>query len=192
MERTGLQELLLETKSTVVYQYVEYDTDLYILDAPYQRGSVWTIDQRRALIRSLLIGLPVGSVVVSHLGYDKAEFLRVVDGKQRIETLRMFRQGEFGVPLEWFSEAECPAPAADGLAYWENLSPRGQRKLHMCPFPTIEFNATTEYRKDGDKTVRRPRTDEEILRAEAELYLLLNSGGTPHTEEDLARAAGQL
>ena len=37
------------------------------LNAPYQRGSVWTLDMRRNLIKSLLMGLPVGSIIVGVL-----------------------------------------------------------------------------------------------------------------------------
>ncbi|MFF7328261.1 DUF262 domain-containing protein [[Kitasatospora] papulosa] len=81
------------------------------LTPPYQRGSVWTLDQRIALVESWLRGISVGSVVLAdrwnHQWRDSdgklfdpesAPSLACVDGQQRITTARMWFADEFAVP----------------------------------------------------------------------------------------------
>jgi len=174
---------------------VEYD-----LDAPYQRRSVWTKEQRRNLIKSLFMGLPVGSVTVSKLPWrdylpETQPNYRVVDGKQRIETVRAFANNGFSVPASWFRpDALTDAAVASGKTEvtWDDLSIFTQRKFKMgTPLPASEFDASREYLGRDENTgewITRDRSDEEILRAEAELYGLLNGGGTPQTDHDMARA----
>ena len=73
------------------------------LDAPYQRASLWGTERRRELVKSLLMGLPIGSVIVSELGYRSGmPCVRVVDGKQRLEAVLAFAAGGFTVPGWWF------------------------------------------------------------------------------------------
>ena len=66
------------------------------LEPPYQRGPVWTEDQRIALIRSWLTGLPTGALALSTRDtprwarangdvYTTNKAIRaVIDGKQRL------------------------------------------------------------------------------------------------------------
>ena len=69
------------------------------LSPAYQRGSVWDLERRRNLIRSVLIGLPIGCVFLNRR--SPMSPLSVVDGKQRIEALRAFTHGEFSIPSDW-------------------------------------------------------------------------------------------
>src|SRR5262245_25385378 len=77
------------------------------LNAPYQRASVWSEDQRIALVRSWLLGLPVPAVLfnsrattawTAENGTDVMEtgqgLYGVVDGKQRIETAIAWFNGD--------------------------------------------------------------------------------------------------
>jgi hypothetical protein len=193
-----LPKISLSTANWTVGHWL--DVNHYDLDAPYQRGSVWTDDQRRNLMKSLFIGLPVGAVTVSKLPWrdhlpDTQKSYRIVDGKQRIEAVRAFANNEFNVPASWFRpDALSPDAVASGKTdvTWDDLAVVTRRKFGTSmPLPASEFNAETEYlgrdKVTGDWVTRR-RSDEEILQAEAELYGLLNGGGTPQTDEDMARA----
>ena len=202
-----LPELRLHTANYTVYHYLSWrknDNEFIDLDAPYRRGSVWTDDQRRNLIKSLAMGLPVGTLIISLLPYrEGGASCRVVDGKQRIEAVRAFYRDEFTVPGWWFEEEDLSGPElreADVL--FSQLSQRGQRGIEHAPLGCIEFKADVEYipNLEYDPTLRpgysefkdnphktnryniRHRSDEEILRAEAELYLLVNFGGVEQTE----------
>jgi hypothetical protein len=193
-----LPEILLSTYNWTVGHWL--DNENYDLDAPYQRGSVWTDEQRRDLIKSLHMGLPVGSITVSKLPWrdylpNTQKGYRVVDGKQRIDTVRAFANDEFSVPASWFrpgalSEEAVAAGKKD--VTWSDLSVVAQRRFDTSmSLPAHEFQAETEYLGRHDATgkwMTRQRSDEEILQAEAELYGLLNGGGTPQTDEDMARA----
>lgn len=79
----------------IVRQVEEGQLDV---DPPYQRGSVWTSDQRVALVRSWMIGLPAGVIIISDRDNPNwaaatedvykagAAVWAAVDGKQRILT----------------------------------------------------------------------------------------------------------
>lgn len=193
------------TASHYCYRLTEDDgTPRFDVDAPYQRGSVWSLEQRRSLIRSLLLGVPVGSMVISLLPYrEKRPSYRVVDGKQRIEALQAFYHGGFAVPGWWF-DLECfddPAARVRDVTS-ADLNRLGMHRIFERPLPVLEFKGdlewtknpdydpTRERDKDGNRLyLTRRRSDEEIVQAEADLYLLINFGGVAQTDADRARAA---
>lgn len=201
---TGLPEVRLSANAYTVGHWVldleeaasgVETTNKFDLDAPYQRASVWTLEQRQALVKSLYMGLPVGAVIVSVLPFRSGgASWRVVDGKQRVETVRMFIGGEFSVPAEWFRDDDLDRPCAEMVTFGE-LTGRGQRTFTMGrQLPALEFKGENEWHGTNDDGTQRwvRRTDDELLLAETELYLLVNGGGTPHSEDDLRRAAGLI
>ncbi|RJQ25038.1 DUF262 domain-containing protein [Candidatus Parcubacteria bacterium] len=89
---------------------------------PYQRGFVWPLMYQEQLIQSILNGLSINTV---HLvkkdeeGVDKW----VMDGKQRIETIRDYIQGKFGISL-----------IHKGTQYTNLLWEHIQDREHPCHF----------------------------------------------------------
>lgn len=167
----------------LVKQIDDGDIDI---NPPYQRGAVWTEDQRVALMRSLLSGVPVPTLIVNDrhgqhwtdtATYDRhsgdAPSYAVVDGKQRLLCLKAWFDGELAIPASWI-EAEYidhtedtrdgPYVRATGL---NDLGRRatGERIL----LPVGEAMAGS-------------------LREEAEIFLLVNGGGTPQTDADMDNA----
>lgn len=159
------------------------------MNPPYQRGHVWTDEQRRALIKSWIMGIPVGAVILNkrdteewrkNTGYEATgvgDVWGVVDGKQRIETARMWFNGEIRVPLSWFHESDVDDWADSlGLVSYRGLALPMQRHQGTSWFlPVIEGTLPTP-------------------EAEAELFLLVNGGGTVQEPEVMERArklAGQ-
>lgn len=65
--------------------------DIYV--PPFQRDYVWTIREASRFIESLLLGLPVPGVFLSKQADSKR--LLVIDGQQRLKTLRFFFDGVF-------------------------------------------------------------------------------------------------
>jgi hypothetical protein len=155
---------------------------------PYQRGSVWNLDQRIALVKSWLQGVPVPAVMVNdrtssewHARYGDENLSTgqgmwaVVDGKQRLETARMWFGDEFAVPASWFpaDDVDTTIDTPDGLyVCYSGLTKRGQTVMamggSMQPMTTAKLDT---------------------IEAEADLYLLVNGGGTAQTEADMAHAA---
>jgi len=165
LERLSLQNLNtpIETFWETAYPYV--------LDAPYQRQSVWSLEQRQNLVRSLLLGLPIGAIFVNDRGYDPRVRAKgyVVDGKQRIETCIMFARDQFPVPASWFRPKDVLRRVpGDVMVLYSGLSLRAQRGFGHAPVAVY---------------VTRLKGEAE----ERDLYRLINFGGVPQTEEDRAR-----
>lgn len=184
--RGPLRRLYPSSYSRDIGHYVDLDVDgntwradpILDLDAPYQRGSVWTDAQRADLIRSLLIGLPVGAVVISTrpAGWrhdDRHRAYRVIDGKQRIEAVTAFVAGRVAVPAWWF-EADPALTDAETVTY-PALSRARRMSILRLPLPSVEVDLVA-----ADRAIR---TEDDLLAAEAEVYRLINSAGTAHTIE---------
>lgn len=156
------------------------------LNPPYQRPSVWTEDQRVNLVRSWLSGVPVPAVIVNTRGGNSAWetgpersiiggcYYATVDGKQRIETAVAWFEGDLAVPASWFDPevVETTVETDDGpYVTYAGLTIVGQRHMsNNAMLPVIEAGASS-------------------IEEEADLFLLVNTGGTAQTVEDLANAA---
>lgn len=149
----------------------------------YQRGSVWTEDQRIALVRSWLMGVPIPSIVINDRIFgpwpdDRSGPIggfayAAIDGKQRIETAMAWFGGALAVPASWFSpeDVEETEPTEDGpYVRYTGLTPPTQRHQgNGFMLPTVEAKVAS-------------------LQEEAELYVLLNGAGTPQSDEAMANA----
>lgn len=65
---------------------------LVILDSDFQREGVWKTQQKRELIESILMGLPLP---IFYFNEDKAGRLIVIDGRQRLSAIFSFLDNEF-------------------------------------------------------------------------------------------------
>lgn len=145
-----------------------------LLDPPYQRGDVWTTLQRVNLIRSLLLRVPIAAVIVNERGLmptwrDEEVWYAVIDGKQRITTALLWFRGKLEIPASWLPPQYLPEGSSDLVTY-NDLTRAGQMSMDrsfIVPLAAARLNS---------------------LALEAEVYGLVNSAGTPQTEEDLARA----
>lgn len=168
-------------------RYVEDHTNgirrgTIVLDPPYQRGSVWTTDQRIALMRSWLMGVPVAAITLNnrmgrewHAGDPHARTAyAVVDGRQRLETALAWEDGTLAVPASWPPPdwIDTTQDTDDGpYVRSSGLTEAGRRRVHsQMTLPCV--------------VARLPDAE-----AEAELYLLVNGAGTPQSATDLANAA---
>ena len=59
------------------------------LNPKYQRRNVWDLAKKSKLIESLIIGLPVPEVILAESKEKKGSYI-VIDGKQRLLTIRQF------------------------------------------------------------------------------------------------------
>lgn len=171
------------------------------LDAPYQRGDVWTEDQRVALIKSTLQGVPIAAIVIndrmgSHWTGEPIDYANtpviyaVIDGKQRLTTLRMWLAGELAVPASWFPASVPQSPDRDG-----NPQPDLQIIEHVedaADGAYVRYTGLTrigQRRWDNDAIIPAAEAHLPTVAAEAEVYGLLNSAGTAQSVADLERAA---
>lgn len=178
--RKPLQRLSMSTRNYTVSHYLtaENRPEMFQLDPPYQRGSVWTVEQRRALIQSMYLGLPFGAVTVNDRDlfdddvqerYGSPYYLGVIDGRQRIETIRAFAAGGFSIPAWWLEDRDKLEGVGEDVDY-SGLSEAGRRRFENIGFPMQTTSVTG-------------------LAAEADIFLLLNGGGTAQDDASMARAA---
>jgi hypothetical protein len=147
------------------------------MNPPYQRGSVWDTARRQALLKSMLMGIPVGAIVLNKRPTMEVPYIAVVDGKQRIETLRALMDGEFGIPAAWVSEQwrgetqpiEYDGQTVDGIVIDNDRHPFMGRLMNF-PLSVIEASVPT-------------------VEQEAEIFRLVNSGGVAQDDDTMARAA---
>lgn len=159
-----------------------------LLDTPYQRGDVWTTEQRIGLIRSWLMGVPIPAIVINdrmspfwegkppfdRRGEGDGYIYAVIDGRQRIQTAIMWFGGELAVPASWFpaEHVENVEDTDDGpYVRFTGLTKVGRRFAESrASFPCVEGKLAT-------------------VAEEAEVYLLVNGAGSPQTDADMDRAA---
>lgn len=146
-----------------VIQYWHKDGQM-LLSPPYQRGLVWGLQRKRNLIRSLLLGVPIPSIVINDrfaAGWGDQLSCVVIDGKQRITAFLDFFNSVIGVPSEWFG-----ITTESGWVCFDELPIPTQRGLRCTPVSFCEAQLPT-------------------LEAEKEVFDLINFGGVPQGESDL-------
>lgn len=135
----------------------------------FQRGIVWSLEQKRGLIRSLIMDLPIGSFYINrfniymeqHNGGDINELSKIdgilYDGKQRLTAILSFLMGEFSVDY-------------NGDEYYVNNIQEGTLKRMLNKSISVyETNFTTK---------------KELL----EFYITINTTQTKHSDEDIKKA----
>ena len=77
-------------------------TGQYILDPVYQRRGRWSVTRQSRLIESFIMHVPIPPVFLYEADYASYE---IMDGKQRISTIRDFYEDKFALEnLEYWSE----------------------------------------------------------------------------------------
>lgn len=109
------------------------------LQPDFQRGEVWNPLKKQRLIDSILRGWHIPPIhLISSPSTDKIE---VLDGQQRLVSIRDFIAGEF--PINGSLEPKDEELAAlDGM-YWSNLPPHYQDKIELF---TIRFLTISDYK----------------------------------------------
>ncbi|MFD7855208.1 DUF262 domain-containing protein [Streptomyces microflavus] len=157
------------------------------LQPPYQRGRVWSDDQKVALIRSWLTGTPIGVVIFNDRattewqeanGYDPTDrgepIYACIDGQQRISAAIDWFEDQVAVPASWFDADDVIATedTKDGpYVRWSGLTLPRQRHFANRALLTV---ATAHVA---------------TIQEEAAIYLLVNGGGTPQADADMNNAA---
>lgn len=85
----------------LVRQFQEGQIDM---NPPYQRGLVWTLEQKQKLIDSILWGIALPAVYLRDLGHGSLVWAEMVDGKQRLNTIAEFLNGDFEYEGEKFAD----------------------------------------------------------------------------------------
>ena len=86
------RRLRTETYDFTVSTLVDYLRQGHITIPSFQRGYVWNKTQASRLIESLVINCPIP---VIYLSQNSDESLSVIDGNQRINSIKLFLNNEY-------------------------------------------------------------------------------------------------
>ena len=169
-------ELTVRSES-IQKAYSGFRTDRYQVNRRYQRKLVWTVEEKRRLIDSVLRDLPIPLFLVAEVITDSKSVLEVIDGMQRLNAIFSFIENEFAVDGEYFD--------LDALADTKDLLDRGeliQRLPKMARDRSVSIAnyslALSVYRSDVQESVD-------------DVFRRINSGGRSLSKQEL-RQAGTL
>jgi len=148
--------------SYLIRQNIDWNVYLPTKGKNLQRDFVWTIQQKRELINSILIGRHIPHCAILNI-IDKndceSDIWQIIDGKQRLSTMVEFYQNLFTIEI-------------DGIYYHFKDLPEDY-KLEIKHF-TIRYYVVHE---EFDK----PITDEQKIN----WFKFINFAGTPQDAEHL-------
>lgn len=96
-------EELTSRLANFVREEIDWDVYLPTKGKNLQRGFVWSLDQKRELINSVLLGrhIPHCAIINKLDPSGKVDgILQIIDGKQRLSSLVAFYQNEYTIELE--------------------------------------------------------------------------------------------
>jgi len=115
------------------------------LQPSWQRRDVWSLKKKRELIQSLLLGIPLPSIII----HKHDETISIIDGKQRLTAIVKFMRNEFKLPS---FEVQRGHPLYECRGAWfakeqkKSLPEAIRDNLELCLIPVLEFNDVNERR----------------------------------------------
>ncbi|HCB1835078.1 TPA: DUF262 domain-containing protein, partial [Serratia marcescens] len=101
MSDTNTADLSIKGES-IQSLYSYYLSKTFLVNRRYQRKLVWTIDEKRSFIDSIMKGYPVPLVLLAEKNEAAGRKLEIIDGMQRLNALMSFIEQEFDVNGSYF------------------------------------------------------------------------------------------
>lgn len=130
------------TATADVVSINELTTSELNLTPSYQRGDVWSTNDRQALIESVLRGIPLPSIILREVGPSDPQ--EVVDGKQRLTALLRF-VGSHPAALERVQEADTRHPGHDLLKNFKEDYPRFKKAWKLLEGENLTAALENDY-----------------------------------------------
>jgi len=74
----------------------------FLVNRRYQRKLVWSIDEKRSFLDSIIRGYPVPLILLAEVSTDKGKQLEIIDGMQRMNAIMSFLDQEFDINGKYF------------------------------------------------------------------------------------------
>lgn len=82
--------------------YGSYLKELFLVNRRYQRKLVWTVEEKRSFINSIVNGYPVPLVLLAEVTKGHERKLEIIDGMQRMNAIMSFIDQEFDLDGKYF------------------------------------------------------------------------------------------
>ncbi len=82
--------------------YGSFLSKQFLVNRRYQRKLVWSIEEKRAFIDSIIKGYPVPLVLLAEVSTEKGKQLEIIDGMQRMNAIMSFIEQEFEIDGKFF------------------------------------------------------------------------------------------
>lgn len=82
--------------------YGSFLSKQFLVNRRYQRKLVWSIEEKRSFIDSIIKGYPVPLVLLAEVLTEKGRQLEIIDGMQRLNAIMSFIEQEFDINGNFF------------------------------------------------------------------------------------------
>jgi len=83
--------------------YGSYIKKMFLVNRRYQRKLVWTVEEKRSFIDSIISGYPVPLILLAEVTTSEGRKLEIIDGMQRMNALMSFIDQEFDLNGKHFN-----------------------------------------------------------------------------------------
>lgn len=170
------RELSIRSESVQrVYNF--HRNGLFYVNRRYQRKLIWSVDEKKQFIDSIVRGYPVPIILLAEAEIEGKRAFEIIDGMQRLNAIMAFIEGEFSFNDHYFdleTMVESKSILDSGLISQRN--PKLDR--HVCESIASYILPLSVYSFDDERRVD-------------DIFRRINSGGKHLSKQEL-RAAGSL
>ncbi len=142
-------------------------------DPYYQRNYVWDSPKQTFFIESVILGTEVPPLILFKTGST----IEVIDGRQRFETLKRFKENDFSLKIEGLKE----------LTFLKNKNFNKLAEIQNLDVQSIFLNSNI--RVIEFEVVNSPNINDDLIdRVKKEIFRRYNTGITPLTKDELDNA----
>lgn len=170
------RELSIRSESIQrVYNF--FRNEIFFVNRRYQRKLIWTLDEKRTFIDSIIKGYPVPLILLAETTIDEKAVFEIIDGMQRLNAITSFIEGEFDYNGQYFDlETMVESKSAFDREILSQKEPKLSREIceslasYVLPLSVYSFNDTSKI---------------------DEIFIRINSYGKHLSRQEL-RSAGTL
>jgi len=154
--------------------YAFYLAKIFWVNRRYQRKLVWTVEEKRSFLDSIINGYPVPLVLLAEVTTGKGRKLEIIDGMQRLNAIMSFIDQEFDVNGMYFD--------LDTMADTKLLKDNGEMTQNPNVLPRIVCANIVRYQ------IPLSVFQESGTSHIDEVFRRLNSGGRHLSNQELRQA----
>lgn len=83
--------------------YGSYLKESFLVNRRYQRKLIWTVEEKKAFIESIIRGYPVPLILFAEINDKNGKKFEIIDGMQRMNAIMSFVEQEFDIDGKYFN-----------------------------------------------------------------------------------------